>query len=724
MKKNVIFMLMAMFAILASASNFPTNKSMKPTMCSRLLAQGHDINPLTKASKSAVIYEQPEGEMKIYTRTGGGIFFDGSGLQVGSQGGKAYIVWGEGNKVYLKHPVYGLPLDVWVEGVQSEDGTKITVPLGQTIYVDPEDGTTLDLCWGSSYYGEFNEEFMYLPIEFIMDESVTEAVYTIDGSSIRLEGSVGDIYAPYPENAVMTGLSAAWSDTKQWEGCLDCGTVYTERPYIEPLPVITEQPEGELVEYQRSGESVIITVLGSVLAEQEGKSYVVYGDNGKVYLKDPLYGSNYGSWIEGTLSKNGITIPLGQCIYWDNEADLGLIIQNVTMDIDKDGKLTFTNNESVTEITFTIDGNKIIMNNTSGSKSAEWPTQMTGLGAVLSNNMSYGGYLNWNTVYNKVMYTPVIPADPSLEPADIGQAEAWYDSGNEDGYSLFHHHIKLEDVDGNPLEAKNLSYSIFTDDDQLFTFDAATYNYDLMTDMTELPYELNGKTLDSRTTHFYRTNVEGFEPFFKQRIGIQVYYTIDGVKNASNIVYYELPAESGVPANPTADEWYDCGNESGYSKFLYTISNLTTDGKRMDPSRVYYSIFTDEDQLFTFHANEYFDIYEDKSLIPYKLNGIEINNNYSYFYHTNAEGYEPFFKHQIGIQVYYLCSNGEMTASDIVYLEVFEPGSRVDEVNAVKSVADVKYYNMAGQEMIEANGICIAVTRYTDGTTNAVKVVR
>ena len=48
----------------------------------------------------------------------------------------------------------------------------------------------------------------------------------------------------------------------------------------------------------------------------------------------------------------------------------------------------------------------------------------------------------------------------------------------------------------------------------------------------------------------------------------------------------------------------------------------------------------------------------------------------------------------------------------------------VNEMNADKAVAGVRYYNMAGQEMQEANGMTIVVTTYTDGTTSAVKVMK
>ena len=50
--------------------------------------------------------------------------------------------------------------------------------------------------------------------------------------------------------------------------------------------------------------------------------------------------------------------------------------------------------------------------------------------------------------------------------------------------------------------------------------------------------------------------------------------------------------------------------------------------------------------------------------------------------------------------------------------------TEVEEMNASKTVAGVRYFNMAGQEMQEANGMTIVVTTYTDGTTSAVKVMK
>ena len=72
----------------------------------------------------------------------------------------------------------------------------------------------------------------------------------------------------------------------------------------------------------------------------------------------------------------------------------------------------------------------------------------------------------------------------------------------------------------------------------------------------------------------------------------------------------------------------------------------------------------------------------------------------------------------------YAIADGKLPSEQIAYEFVVAPITGIDEMVSGKTVAGVRYFNMAGQEMSEANGLTIVVTTYTDGTTNAVKVVR
>jgi len=72
----------------------------------------------------------------------------------------------------------------------------------------------------------------------------------------------------------------------------------------------------------------------------------------------------------------------------------------------------------------------------------------------------------------------------------------------------------------------------------------------------------------------------------------------------------------------------------------------------------------------------------------------------------------------------YAVADGKLQSEDIAYEFVVSPVVGIDEMMSGKAVAGVRYFNMAGQEMQEANGLTIVVTTYTDGTTSTVKVVK
>ena len=194
------------------------------------------------------------------------------------------------------------------------------------------------------------------------------------------------------------------------------------------------------------------------------------------------------------------------------------------------------------------------------------------------------------------------------------------------------------------------------------------------------------------------------------------------------------PAVDAEPAMPTADDWYDCGDESGYSKFYFTLPTTDVDGNMLDPELISYAVWVidgmgGEPYKFTFPAVDYtFDLYEDIDEVPYDLysSAVDFHDYYVYMYRTN-ENDNPLFVRDdthngnIGIQAIYTVDRGR-NESAIAWL--YDIPSGVNEVNANKTVANVRFYNVAGQEVAQPSGMTIKVTTYTDGTTSAVKVVK
>ena len=365
------------------------------------------------------------------------------------------------------------------------------------------------------------------------------------------------------------------------------------------VDIITEQPEGTLVNYMRSGEYMTVSLYGYETTAQSGRVKVVYADDGEtVYIQDPLcYGEGVGAWVQGQLSEDGLTIsvPLGQYVSYNEEFDYGLILawgSTMVIDLGDDFYwVEFFADDSKDEVTYAIDPDNgtITMLDSEGDMTVDYPYnyEATGLAGIWSDDGSVAT-IEWGTTWTELGETlPAVPANP--------EALSFFDSGNEEGYTRFDFNIELVDVEGNPLNSDYLTYSIFTDDDELFTFDYETYgpSNGFDTDMTEIPYGYSGYDFYLRRVYFYRTNT-GDNPMFTWRIGIQLNYTVDGVTNKS----------------------------------------------------------------------------------------------------------------------------------DIVYLEVYPHFTGVNDVAVGKQVAGIRYFNVAGQEMAAPSGLTIQVTTYTDGTTSAVKVIK
>ena len=254
---------------------------------------------------------------------------------------------------------------------------------------------------------------------------------------------------------------------------------------------------------------------------------------------------------------------------------------------------------------------------------------------------------------------------------------------------------------------------------------------------TEIQFQIDGDKV-------YLLNGEGNLdadfPEWASTTGMFAYYSdnldfvsIEFANNEEAIGTLKTPAVAAVPADPTADEWYDCGDESGFSRFYFTLPTTDVDGNILDPEFLSYALWINDGEgnvyQYTFPAEVYtFDLVEDIDEVPYELytSAVDFNDYYVYMYRTN-ENDNPLFVRDddhdgnIGIQVFYTV-DGERNASNIVWL--YEVPSSVNEMNAGKTVANVRYFNVAGQEMAQPSGMTIKVTTYTDGTTSAVKVVK
>lgn len=202
-----------------------------------------------KGAPSRVITDQPAGELKSYLRSGDAIYPEGQNIYMGEQvDGRMDIVFADGGKVYLKNILYNIGeawANSWVEGQLNEDGTEITVAMGQSLYYSYTYQADILLAWGTTEiaYDAIGNPY----INFIIDDRMEEVVYTIDGETIYGPEGVAPVendQNPY-WGYEATGLGSYWTDDLSFAGAMEWGTVFTETEPMEPAgpPIIIDQPE-------------------------------------------------------------------------------------------------------------------------------------------------------------------------------------------------------------------------------------------------------------------------------------------------------------------------------------------------------------------------------------------------------------------------------------------------------------------------------------------------
>ena len=503
---------------------------------------------------------------------------------------------------------------------------------------------------------------------------------------------------------------------------------------LEPEPevptFITDLPEGCVVkEYWRNSACIYNSIFGIGQQATDGKFQVAFDEaNGEAYVQNiSWWHDSYDTWVKGTYdaATGMIIIPTGQFLYYYDGYGYGIQMgMGMTYVYEDEGEtyMGYEIDDRTTEIQMMVDGENIYLLGTEGDVNAEFPFNYnaTGLMTYYNDDLSMTAleFCNLDAEGNQMPFgvnfelAPAVPAKPT--------ADEWYDCGDESGFSRFYFTLPNADVDGKMIDPSLLSYSIFVDNGngpEIFHFTGDDYTYDLNydEDITEVNYDLYSNAVDFNRgyVYMYRTNAEGFEPLFTENIGIQVYYTVDGVKNASEIAWlYDTPE----PEDPHMTGYWlvevDAqGNE------IFTELKPGTNGDYVNLTEATYPTFYDVDNFYFMINGVAYGAGEAETaafLGDADMNPLTEGNNTYYV--------EVGYTYVIGIHFIYDINTGDLVG----YSAYVAKGGPVDvnEVSEGKTVASERYFNVAGQEMAQPNGLTIKVITYTDGTTNTVKVVK
>jgi len=194
-------------------------------------------------------------------------------------------------------------------------------------------------------------------------------------------------------------------------------------------PVIEEQPEGTLKLYRRSGSLVReVEKQGSVgegenpyeivHEQQDGVLSFVFAPDNKVYIQRPVSWTYYDGWIEGTLSDDGktITVPMGQYVAYTKSLEMAIQVAAFSYD---EALGSYRYDDSVTELTYTINGDSTITLNGTSEKLV-----LGTMNRAFGQNFQYLDYEWLQTGDYASIYYPINEM-PLMPPPDM-EIETYY----------------------------------------------------------------------------------------------------------------------------------------------------------------------------------------------------------------------------------------------------------------------------------------------------------
>lgn len=216
-------------------------------------------------------------------------------------------------------------------------------------------------------------------------------------------------------------------------------------------------------------------------------------------------------WIKGSLEDGFITIPSRQLVGVDKR---GYFCYNAKTYIDWE-KGEFVIDEEPVKFTFDEQSESMSTN--------DW--------LLITQGYNYPFYYFPTPELFLFELVEAVPA----QPVYIDYNDEWFDYfGTVDFVFL----LPYEDVNGNFIDPENMSFSIFMDSDKPYVFEPEQYPA-FMEPVSEFGfYDMNKYVVntgaDGKQRHIVYLTTNSYE-----KIGVQSYYTVNGVRNASAIMWYD-----------------------------------------------------------------------------------------------------------------------------------------------------------------------------------------
>lgn len=482
-----------------------------------------------------------------------------------------------------------------------------------------------------------------------------------------------------------------------------------------PDELITD-PQGEMQTWLQSGEYFEQLAPGyleeSTFSDRVTK--FVYGDDGVVYMKNPIVGAVTGSYVKGTISGDELVLVLPQLILDDGDGGKYYIGR---MNVESVGEqTTYVPETENSTVTYTLIDGEWMMEESGG----DWI-----LGMFAEDELMWAGLGTWNVNirrFDGVAATPPVGlstqkyamrqngsqlgriVNVGFDGDDIwirGLAsvlpDTWVKGVEEGGRASF----ACPQYMG---EAENYASLLFFQGAEGFGDDMT------LTDSVDMDYDAATGSLSYDKNILINTEEKG------------IYY----LDNISAPVFIPQPDEfkcQPVPARVFYVMPYN--DDYGLGQCAFFFSNLTPEGYVLPIEHLFFRVFVDG-ELYTFYPDEYPFLENPVTEIPFTIN--DPTGNIMVMRDQAAFNYYFYGFDTLGVQIIYRNGDEVLEAETYNYDIATNQGGLVgvDEVNATSStpVAE-EWYDLSGQRVMNPDkGLYVKRVVYDDGHVENVKILK
>jgi hypothetical protein len=486
---------------LQSQNDFARQQGMHYTTAVHQKLNGNQTVVPRTTHRAGIIYNQPEGTLKTYTRSGSAYFSTMFGLGGGNfTDAVADVVFTKEGKVYFKNLVSQAGLNTWVEGTVQGSTIKITFP--------QQVGTT-DYGYGFLAVKLTIKNNWYVPAS---DQVVT----------LNYDAATGEISSSGDLNTGAEAIGLIYDDDYSWTNYADYNITFSA-----VKDALASAPAG-----------LQTSVYSLQSKTYEGSIVQVGFDGNDVYVQglDPNLPEN---WVKGTIQGNKVVFKNGQYVGADHKAGYHQYLLSAV------GEEVYDEEYDETYTSYSLTDNDIVFNYDASTKS------LTNSSTFLIN--SGKTVVNYLSVFEEAAIVPFaeVAATPAAPVINAISEEGWEYYKQDYGWGYLDFDVKTQDVNGNYILPEKLSYAVWTrvngEEKQLVT-SWLDYAKQPTATMTEFPYGYTDSwdVYNTGVNNNFFYHVIGPEAF-----GVQAIYRGAGEERRSEIAWAEV-STIGAEVQPAA----------------------------------------------------------------------------------------------------------------------------------------------------------------------------